>query len=99
VTPTHTGVSQHAAHDQHNHQHQHPQQHDRRPLRRSQRDRVSFEDDRGAYKALTLLGELDSQHRAGVREAVVAERGEDGRLIAKDQTDSSSALVGTASGG
>ena len=31
---------------------------------------VSFEDDRSAYKALTVLEELDSQRRLAVREAV-----------------------------
>ena len=46
---------------------------------------VSFEDDRNAYKALTLLEELDSQHRVAVREAVVVARGEDGQVVAKDQ--------------
>ncbi len=30
---------------------------------------VSFEDDREAYHALTLLKELDSQERVGVQEA------------------------------
>jgi uncharacterized membrane protein len=59
---------------------------------------VSFEDDRGAYKALTLLGELDSQRRVSVREAVVVARGEDGKIVAKDRTESSD-LPGTASGG
>lgn len=59
---------------------------------------VSFEDDRGAYKALTLLGELDSQRRVGVREAVVVARGEDGKLVAKDRAEASG-LPGTAGGG
>ena len=59
---------------------------------------VSFEDDRGAYKALTLLGELDSQHRAGVREAVVVARSDDGQIDVKDRIASSS-LPGTAGGG
>jgi uncharacterized membrane protein len=59
---------------------------------------VSFEDDRGAYKALTLLGELDSQHRAAVREAVVVARGEDGQIDVKDRI-ASDALPGTATGG
>jgi uncharacterized membrane protein len=59
---------------------------------------VSFEDDRGAYKALTLLGELDSQHRAAVREAVIVARGEDGQIDVKDRIASDS-LPGTASGG
>jgi uncharacterized membrane protein len=59
---------------------------------------VSFEDDREAYHALTLLKELDSQERIGVHEAVVVVRGEDGQLVEKDGTESP-ALVGTASGG
>lgn len=40
---------------------------------------VSFDDDRNAYKVLTLLKGLDSQHHAGVQEAVVVERFDDGR--------------------
>ena len=59
---------------------------------------VSFEDDRGAYKALTLLGELDSQHRAAVREAVVVSRGEDGQIAVNDQI-ASDELPGSAGGG
>jgi len=59
---------------------------------------VSFEDDRNAYKALTILEELDSQRRVAVREAVVVARGEDGKIATKDQVASSS-LPGTASGG
>jgi uncharacterized membrane protein len=59
---------------------------------------VSFEDDATAYKALTLLEELDSQHRVGVREAVVAARGEDGQVVSKDRVESPG-LPGTATGG
>jgi uncharacterized membrane protein len=59
---------------------------------------VSFEDDRGAYKALTLLGELDAQHRAALREAVVVARGEDGQIAVKDRVAPTS-LPGTAGGG
>ena len=59
---------------------------------------VSFDDDREAYHALTLLKELDSQERVGVQEAVVVVRGEDGQLVEKDGTESPE-LVGTASGG
>jgi uncharacterized membrane protein len=59
---------------------------------------VSFEDDRSAYKALTVLEELDSQRRVAVREAVVVARGEDGKLVTKDSVESPS-LPGTASGG
>ena len=59
---------------------------------------VSFEDDGVAYKALTLLEELDSQHRVDVLEAVVVTRGEDGQVVAKDSVESSS-MPGTATGG
>jgi len=59
---------------------------------------VSFEDDRNAYKAMTVLEELDSQRRIGVREAVVVARGEDGHVVTKDRAESSS-LPGTATGG
>jgi uncharacterized membrane protein len=59
---------------------------------------VSFDDDHEAYHALTLLKELDSQERIGVKEAVVVVRGEDGQLVEKDGTESP-VLVGTASGG
>jgi uncharacterized membrane protein len=59
---------------------------------------VSFEDDRSAYKALTLLKELDSQHRVRVVEAVVVVRDEDGQVVEKDMVESTS-LPGAASGG
>jgi uncharacterized membrane protein len=59
---------------------------------------VSFDDDHTAYKALTILKELDSQRRVGVREAVVVARGEDGKIVSKDRVESSS-LAGTAGGG
>jgi uncharacterized membrane protein len=59
---------------------------------------VSFEDDRNAYKALTSLNELDSQHRARVAEAVVVMRDQDGKLVVKDKADSTS-LSATAGGG
>jgi uncharacterized membrane protein len=59
---------------------------------------VSFDDDREAYHALTLLKELDSQQRVDLQEAVVVVRGEDGQLVEKDGTESAG-LVGTASGG
>jgi uncharacterized membrane protein len=59
---------------------------------------VTFEDDRSAYRALTVLEELDSQRRVGVREAVVAARGEDGQVVTKDSAGSSE-LPGTAGGG
>ena len=59
---------------------------------------VSFEEDNNAYKALTVLKELDSEGRIGLQEGVVAERGDDGQVVEKDETESE-ALVGTASGG
>ena len=40
---------------------------------------VSFEDDRSAYKALSILKELEAQHRLRVQEAVVVARGETAR--------------------
>jgi uncharacterized membrane protein len=49
---------------------------------------VTFEDDGNAYNALTLLKQLDSQHRVGVQEAVVAVRGEDGQVVEKDRIES-----------
>lgn len=58
---------------------------------------VSFEDDGNAYKALTSLTELDSQHRVRVVEAVVVVRGDDGQLVVKDKVESS--LPGAAGGG
>ena len=59
---------------------------------------VSFEDGQNAYNALTQLGELDSQKRVGVQEAVVVVRDEDGQLIEKDRM-SSNYLDATAGGG
>ena len=59
---------------------------------------VSFEDDHDAYKALTVLKELDTQQRVGVLEAVVVERDKDGQLAEKDRVEST-ALPATASGG
>jgi uncharacterized membrane protein len=59
---------------------------------------VTFEDDRSAYKALTVLKELDAQDRVDVREAVVVTRGEDGQVVTKDEV-TSNFLPGTAGGG
>ena len=59
---------------------------------------VSFDDDRSAYNALTLLKELDSQRRVGVEEAVVVVRDEDGHLIEKDRIESTF-LPATTGGG
>ncbi|MGO9898170.1 MAG: DUF1269 domain-containing protein [Solirubrobacteraceae bacterium] len=59
---------------------------------------VSFDEDRNAYNALTLLKELDSQRRVGVQEAVVVIRGEDGHLVQKDRIESTF-LPATTGGG
>lgn len=59
---------------------------------------VSFEEDRNAYNALTVLKELDSQKRVGVQEAVVVVRGEDGQVVEKDRVESMF-LPNTAGGG
>lgn len=49
---------------------------------------VSFEEDDKAYAALTVLKELDSQHRVDIQEAVVAVRGEGGQVVEKDRVES-----------
>src|SRR5512133_1078670 len=59
---------------------------------------VTFENDGDAYKALTVLGELGSQNRIGVQEAVVVARGDDGQVVEKDRLESPS-MPGTATGG
>ena len=59
---------------------------------------VSFEEDQNAYKALTLLEELDNQNRVSVQEAVVVVRDENGQVEAKDRVESS-AMPATAGGG
>ena len=59
---------------------------------------VSFDDERSAYNALTLLKELDSQRRVGVEEAVVVVRDEDGHLVEKDRIEST-LLPATTGGG
>jgi uncharacterized membrane protein len=58
---------------------------------------VSFEDDRKAYDALTLLKELDSQQQVAVGEAVAVVRQEDGQVIEKDRIESKF-LPGTTGG-
>lgn len=59
---------------------------------------VSFQEDANAYNALTVLKELDSQHRISIQEGLVVERTQDGQVVEKDRVDSDF-LVGTASGG
>jgi uncharacterized membrane protein len=44
---------------------------------------IAFEDDSNAYNALTLLKELDTQQRVGVREAAVVVRRDDGQVVEK----------------
>ena len=48
---------------------------------------VSFEDDRNAYEALTLLKELDSQGQIDVMGAAIVTREEDGQLVIKDEVN------------
>jgi uncharacterized membrane protein len=60
---------------------------------------VSFNDDRSAYKALSILKELEAQDRLRVQEAVVVARGEDGQVVVvKDRVESSD-LSATAAAG
>ena len=58
---------------------------------------VSFEDDRKAHDALTLLKELDSHRQVAVEEAVVIVRQEDGQVVKKDRIESKF-LPGAAGG-
>ncbi|HUO69316.1 MAG TPA: hypothetical protein VMU39_00955 [Solirubrobacteraceae bacterium] len=46
---------------------------------------VSFSEDANAYGALSRLRELDAKGEAGVRGAAVVVRGEDGKIVTKDQ--------------
>jgi uncharacterized membrane protein len=59
---------------------------------------VSFREDSAAYEALTRLKELDSQGQIGVKGAAVVTRGDDGRIVEKDQVGDPS-FAGTATGG
>jgi len=59
---------------------------------------VNFGDDADAYKALTLLKELDDQDQVELVGAAVVVRGEDGQLQIKDDVDDTD-LEGAASGG
>src|SRR4051812_50211192 len=59
---------------------------------------VNFGDDTEAYKALTLLKELDDQRQLELTGAAVVVRGEDGRLDIKDDIGDTD-LEGTATGG
>lgn len=59
---------------------------------------VSFEDDRKADDALTLLRELDSRQQVAVEEAVVVVHQEDGQVIEQGRIESKF-LPGTTGGG
>jgi len=59
---------------------------------------VSFDDDRNAETAMTLLKELDVQERIVIEQAVVVVRRNDGQVVEADRTEST-LMLGTASGG
>ena len=59
---------------------------------------VSFDDDRNAETAMTLLKELDAQERVVIEQAVVVVRRNDGQVVEADRTEST-LMLGTASGG
>jgi uncharacterized membrane protein len=59
---------------------------------------VSFSEDANAYEALSRLKELDEKGEAGVRGAAVVERGEDGKIVTKDEIGGQTA-EGTTAGG
>jgi uncharacterized membrane protein len=59
---------------------------------------VSFSAHANAYEALSRLKELNARGDAGVRGAAVVERGEDGKIVTKDEFGEES-VEGTVSGG
>ncbi len=59
---------------------------------------VSFHDDSNAYEALTSIKQLDSQRQIDLGAAAVIARGEDGRVVVKDEVGEVG-VVGTATGG
>lgn len=59
---------------------------------------VSFSQEANAYEALSRLKELDGKGGVEVRGAAVVVRGEDGKVVIKDQTGEES-IEGTVSGG
>ena len=59
---------------------------------------VSFSDDANAYKALSRLKELDANGEVAVRDAAVVVRGDDGKIVTKDQFGEEN-VEGTATGG
>jgi uncharacterized membrane protein len=59
---------------------------------------ASFSEDANAYEALSRLKELDAKGEVGVRGAAVVERGEDGKIVTKDQIGDES-IEETVTGG
>lgn len=59
---------------------------------------VSFDPDTNAYAALTMLKDLDAQQRLSLQAAAVVVRGEDGKMVVKDQVGEDE-FAGTAGGG
>ena len=59
---------------------------------------VNFQQDSEAYEALTALKELDDQHQIGLRAAAVVVRGEDGKIVVKEQVGEGE-IAGGATGG
>jgi uncharacterized membrane protein len=59
---------------------------------------VSFSEDANAYEALSRLKDLDAKGEVSVRGAAVVMRGEDGKIVTKDQFGDES-VEGTATGG
>ena len=59
---------------------------------------VSFAEDSSAYEAFTDLKELGEQRQVSIKGAAIVQRGEDGRIVAKDSVGSEQ-FAGTATGG
>ena len=59
---------------------------------------VNFQDDSQAYQALSQLKELDHQSQIGLRAAAVILRGEDGKIVVKEQVGEGE-IEGAATGG
>ncbi len=59
---------------------------------------VSFAKDSSAYEAFTNLKELDEQGQVSIKDAGIAQRGEDGSIVTKDSVGGEQ-LAGTATGG
>jgi uncharacterized membrane protein len=59
---------------------------------------VNFQDDSQAYQALSQLKELDGQSQIGLRAAAVVVRGEDGKIVVKEQVGEGE-IEGAATGG